>query len=290
MAELDWGRKFLVCPPQHFGVLYEINPWMDKAVVVDRDLAQEQWNHLTSTLQEAGAELEYQEPAADWPDLVFTANAGVVNGNQFVPTHFKHPERQGETPLDIAWFEQRGFHIDRLPEGMMHEGAGDALPFGIGSDRVLVSGYRTRSDAASHAFLSRLTGAAIRSVELVDERLYHLDLTFTPLDDRRAIIAPMAFDRYGAKVLEALVPEPLMLEDDEALSFCCNSVVVGKNIVMPNTPPRVGRQLEKWGFNVLTVPVTEFMKGGGGCRCLTLALDVTVGLLDPDPATVTAES
>ena len=285
MPELDWGRRFLVCPPEHFGVLYEINPWMHTEIEVDRDLAREQWDNLVRALLDAGAELEYQPAAEGWPDLVFTANAGIVNGNQFVPTHFKHPERQGETPHDIEWFSSRGFHIDRLPEATVHEGAGDALPFGLGNNRVLVSGYRTRSDASSHAYLSRLTGAAIRSVELVDPRLYHLDLTFTPLDDRRAMIAPIALDRYGAKVLETLVPEPLLVDDDEALSFCCNSVVVGKNIIMPTTPVRVGRKLEAWGFNVITVPVGEFMKGGGGCRCLTLALDTTVGLLEPDPPT-----
>ena len=278
MSELDWGRKFLMCAPEHFGVLYEINPWMHKDVRVDPEVAQQQWDHLVRALRDAGAELEFQEPAENWPDLVFTANAGLVNGNQFVPTHFKHAERQGETPYDIAWFEAHNFEIDHLPDHVVHEGAGDALPFGVGKERVLISGYRSRSDAASHAYLSRLTGAAIRSVDLVDERLYHLDLTFTPLSSTQAMIAPMAFDRYGAKTLGDLVPEALILDDEEALSFCCNSVVVGKNIVMPSTPVRVGRQLEKWGFNIETVPVTEFMKGGGGCRCLTLALDTHVGL------------
>lgn len=280
MTELDWGRRFLMCPPTHFGVLYEINPWMHKEVRVDVERAQDQWNGLVGALRDAGAELEFQEPVEGWPDMVFTANAGIVNGAQFVPTHFKHPERKGETEHDIAWFTERGYSVERLPETIVHEGAGDALPFGLGREKVLVSGYRTRSDAASHAYLSRLTGAAIRSVELVDNRLYHLDLTFTPLDDRRAIVAGMAFDSYGRKVIEALVPEPLILDEEEALSFCCNSVVVGKNIVMPNCPPRVGRQLEAWGFSPVEAPVTEFMKGGGGCRCLTLALDATVGLCD----------
>ena len=115
----------------------------------------------------------------------------------------------------------------------------------------------------------------MRTIELVDERLYHVDLTFCPLDDRRALCAPTGWDEYGRKVVEALVPEPLWLEDDEALSFCANSVVVGTNIVMPVTP-RVGRQLEAWGFNVTESPVDEFLKAGGGCRCLTLALDVAL--------------
>src|SRR5205823_3806418 len=61
--------------------------------------------------------------------------------------------------------------------------------------------------------------------------LYHVDLTFCPLDDRRALCAPSGWDEYGRRVVAALVPEPLWLEDDEALSFCANSVVVGANVV-----------------------------------------------------------
>lgn len=276
MAELDWGREFLMCPPDHFGVLYEINPWMDTAIQVDRELARQQWENLVQALKEAGATIKFQPPAQGWPDLVFTANAGIVNGKQFIPTTFKWPERQGETKFDIEWFEAAGYTIDRFPEGLVHEGVGDALPFGTPQNRVLVSGYQTRSDAASHAHLSSMISTPVMSVKLIDDRLYHLDLTFTPLTERRAIVAPMAFDKAGMKSMAALVPEMLVLENEEALQFCCNSVVVGTNIIMPNCPPRVGRQLESWGFNIQVVNVSEFMKGGGGCRCLSLALDVSL--------------
>ncbi|HEX7168485.1 MAG TPA: hypothetical protein VF230_16005, partial [Acidimicrobiales bacterium] len=136
--------------------------------------------------------------------------------------------------------------------------------------------YRIRSDAASHAYLSTLTGAAVRSVELVDERLYHLDLTFCPLDDRHALIAPLGWDRYGRRVVEALVPEPLVLDEEATYQFAANSVVVGTTIVMPFCTPDVGKQLEAWGFDVVVVDVSEFQKAGGACRCLTLALDVTL--------------
>lgn len=274
MTPLPWGRRYLMCPPAYFGVLYEINPWMHREVVADPERATEQWNGLAAALRGAGAEVEVQPPAEGWPDLVFTANAGIVNGRQFVPSRFRHPERQGETPLDIEWFASHGFAVDELPLGVSHEGAGDALPFGD----VLVSGYRFRSDATAHAYLSRLTGAAVRSVELVDERLYHLDLTFCPLDDRRAILAPSGWDRYGAKVMEALVPEPLVLDDDETAAFVANSVVVATTIVMPSCTPRVGRQLEAWGFDVVVCAVDEFLKAGGGCRCLTLSLDTKLGV------------
>src|SRR5687768_9096033 len=142
---LSWGRRFLMCPPEHFGILYEINSWMHTSVTVDVDRAREQWSTLAATLRSAGAEVELQEPVEGLPDLVFTANAGIVNGRQFVPARFRHPERQGETPHDIEWFTSRGWQVDELPLGVSHEGAGDALPFGD----VLVSGYRQRTDAAS---------------------------------------------------------------------------------------------------------------------------------------------
>ncbi len=273
MSDLEWGRRFLMCPPEHFGVLYEINPWMHREVSVDLDRARNQWGELVATLVEAGATVELLDPQPGLPDLVFTANAGTVNNGRYVATRFRHPNRQPEVDHDVAWFAAAGYEIAALPEGVGHEGAGDALPF----RGVFLSGYRSRSDAGAHGPLSTLLGAPVRPIELVDERLYHLDLTFCPLDDRRAMVAPSAWDTYGRKVVEALVPEPLVLEDDEMLAFCANSVVVGRTVVMPSCPPRVGRQLERWGFDVVVAGVDEFLKAGGGCRCLTLALDVAVG-------------
>jgi N-dimethylarginine dimethylaminohydrolase len=280
-GSLTWGRRFLMCPPTHFGVLYEINPWMHAEVAVDADRARKQWDGLVAALREAGAEVETIEQDAEVPDLVFTANAGIVSGDLFVPSHFRHPERRPETEYFARWFADRGATVERLPEDLSHEGAGDALPFGAdtatrerGGAPVLLSGYRFRSDAAATTPISGLTGAVVRPVELVDERLYHIDITFCPLDDRHALCAPLGWDRYGTAVVESLVPEPLWLTDEEALAFTANSVVVGTTVLMPHVPPRVGRQLEAWGFDPVAVDVGEFLKAGGACRCLTLALDV----------------
>jgi N-dimethylarginine dimethylaminohydrolase len=261
-----------MCPPRHFGVLYEINPWMHSEIKVDRDRAAEQWHALTETLQDAGADIEVLHPQETVPDLVFTANAGVVSGSSFVPANFRHPQRQPETPISTAWFESHEFEILPLSDAVDHEGAGDALPFG----GVLVSGYRFRSDAAAHAELSKLLNVAVRSVELIDERFYHLDITFCPLDETRAMVWPGAWDSYGRRVMEALIPEPLVLDENEATAFVANSVVVGTTVVMPSCPPRVGRILEGWGFTPVVVDVSEFLLAGGACRCLTLALDVTL--------------
>ena len=98
---LSWGRRFLMCPPVHFGVLYEINPWMHQEVAVDPERARTEWESLAHALRQAGAEVEILDPEPNHPDLVFTANAGIVNNGRFVPSRFRHPERQGEVPLPM---------------------------------------------------------------------------------------------------------------------------------------------------------------------------------------------
>jgi N-dimethylarginine dimethylaminohydrolase len=74
-----------------------------------------------------------------------------------------------------------------------------------------------------------------------------------------------------------LVPEPLVLSEEEALTFCATSIVIGRTVVMPACPDRVRLQLEAWGFDVVLVDVSEFHKGGGSVRCLTNPLDVVRG-------------
>ena len=43
---IGWGRRYLMCPPEFFGVLYEINPWMHAEVQADPERAGEQWEAL----------------------------------------------------------------------------------------------------------------------------------------------------------------------------------------------------------------------------------------------------
>jgi len=74
----------------------------------------------------------------------------------------------------------------------------------------------------------------VRGVRVTHPSMYHLDLAFCPLDERRAMVCPEALDGPSGEALLALVPEPLMLTAEEAVgSLCANSVVVGSTIVMP---------------------------------------------------------
>ncbi len=259
-----------MCPAKHYGVLYEINPWMRREIAVDPEPSLAQWESLVRTLESAGASVDTIDPVDGLPDMVFTANAGFVWGDRFVPSRFRHPERSGEEPHYERWFADRGTRVVALAGDPYFEGAGDALPF---QDRIL-AGYRIRSEFDAHTALAKAIDVEVLSIELTDPRLYHLDLTFCPLDERRALVVPDAWDDYGREVVKAVVPEPIELTSDEALAFCANSVVVGDIVIMPWCTPRLEQELSQRGFGVRVSPVDEFLKAGGGVRCLTLALDV----------------
>ena len=271
---LTWGRSYLMCPPDYFGVLYEINPWMHRDIQADKEKAFEQWHNLVANIQQAGGTVETMEAEESVPDLVFAANAGTIDGNRFVVSRFKYAERQPESAYDAAWFQARGYEVIDLPlkPGVAFEGCGDVFALGNG----LLAGYGFRSDLAAHAELGKALGVDVYSAHLIDPRFYHLDLSFCPLDSHHAIIAPDAWHSESFKMIQQLVPEPLLLELDEALTFCANSIVVNSVVIMPHCPLRVGRILNKWGYEVCESPITEFLKAGGGVRCLTLALDVSL--------------
>jgi ornithine--oxo-acid transaminase len=275
-SDLSWGRRYLMCPPAYFDVSYAINPWMDLSVPVDRTRAQSQWDALVATLRDAGAQVELLDPCPGLPDLVFTANLGLVDANTFIPARMRHPERRPEPAHAEPWFRAHGFEIRRMGEDVVQEGAGDGLPF----EGTLVGGYRARSSASSYVHLARLVDAHILPVELVDERFYHVDIVFCPLDSRCALVAPQAMDAESARLVGELVPDAIELTDDEAAAFCANAVVVGRTVVMSACSKRLELELRERGFEPVVVDVSEFLKAGGGPRCLTLALDVELGRED----------
>src|SRR5689334_11736650 len=122
---METRPRILMCPPDFYGIEYEINPWMDRRVGSDRDESRRQWTDLRDTLIDSGAEVELMEPAQGLPDLVFTANAGLVYEDLFLSSRFRFGVRQGESPLFEAWFAAHGFRVESLPPSQSFEGAGD---------------------------------------------------------------------------------------------------------------------------------------------------------------------
>src|SRR5438067_1197369 len=146
-------RELLLCPPDYYGIEYEINPWMSRARGAEAPVAQEQWRGLQATLSKLNCKIELVPPQPKLPDMVFTANAGLAVSKQFIPSNFRHKERAVEAP-----------------------------------------------------------------------------------------------------------------------HFGCNAVVIERDIVLPEGAPTLVAALSDRGYRCHQLPMTEFLKAGGACKCLTLFL------------------
>ena len=260
--------KLLLCPPDFYGIEYEINPWMRRSRAALPAEAQAQWQGLRNTLISLGCEVELIPPQPKLPDMVFTANAGLVAGNQFIGSRFRFPERRGEERHFEAWFAARGYEIVRPPDDLYFEGEGDALFSGD----LLFCGYHFRSDIQSHEFVGEILRRLVISVELVDDRFYHLDTCFCPLADGSAMWYPAAFDEYGRRAIRQHLRRLIDVSAAEAAAFACNAVVLGRDVVLPAGCPKLSAALEAEGYRPHSLQMTEFLKAGGACKCLTLFL------------------
>jgi N-dimethylarginine dimethylaminohydrolase len=261
--------RILMCPPDYYGIEYEINPWMKRERGSTPERARAQWQKLYETLVGLGVQVELMKPQPGLPDLVFTANAGLMFKKRFFSSRFRHEVRARETPYFDAWFAEHGYQVETLPDDVYFEGAGDALFCGS----TLFAGYRIRSDVRGHQYLGTVLNKLVLPLELVNPYFYHLDTCFCPLAPGEALWFPGAFDSYGQRVITSHIPRLLAATEADANRFGCNAVVVGKTVVMNAGCESLASGLRSWGYQTVEVELDEFIKSGGSAKCLTLRLD-----------------
>lgn len=266
------SQRFLMCPPDLYEVNYVINPWMEGNIhKSSRAVAAEQWQGLCRLLQKQ-AEVEKIAPQPRLPDMVFTANAGVVVGRRFVLSRFLHRERQGEEEHFKQWFKQHGFEVFELPQDLPFEGAGDALLDRQGA--CLWAGYGFRSELDSHPYLANWLDIEVLSLRLIDPRFYHLDTCFCPLEGGSLLYYPQAFDAYSNRLIEQRIPavKRIAVGEADATRFACNAVSIDRSLILNQISTELRERLIGAGFHIVETPLNEFIKSGGAAKCLTLRL------------------
>lgn len=265
-------EQFLMCAPRHFEVAYVINPWMEGNIARGSNpVAASQWEDLLALLRRfAGVDCISAERGV--PDLVFTANAGLVLERQVLLSAFRHAERRPEEAYFAHWFSTHGYEVLTLPADVHFEGAGDAL-----FDRrlpLLWMGHGHRSDVAAADLIARLFGIDVVPLQLVNPHFYHLDTCLCPLDGGALLYYPAAFDQASQERIAALVPQELRIavEAEDAAAFACNAVNCGRNVIMNQASDALARTLAAHGYLLHQTPLSEFMKAGGSAKCLTLKL------------------
>ncbi len=261
-------KKVLMSSPEYFKVEYSINPWMVAGATVELDLAKTQWNNLKSTIENAGAEVKIVPPSEDYPDLVFTANSGIIKDKDVLIANFKYEERRGEEDLYMNWFNNNGYNVGRIPSEFKFEGRGDAFVYG----NYLVGSYGIRSDKEALLFIAEEFQLEPIIVELAQEKFYHLDTCFQHFPTGEAIFYPEAFKNKSLSALESLF-NLIPVSEHDANQLACNAVVINNTVIFPSEDIQAIKTVEGLGLNAEVANVSEFLKSGGACQCLVIALN-----------------
>lgn len=263
-------RTVLMCRPEHFTVVYRINPWMNPAEPTDTNVALEQWQVLYDTYLELGYDVHLIDPIPGLPDMVYAANGGFVIDGVAYGAKFTYPERQPEGPAYMDWFRAAGFDV-REPEEI-NEGEGDFLLVG----ETILAGTGFRSHSLSHEELARTFDREVVTLRLVDPSFYHLDTAIAVLDStpgqEHIAYLPTAFDAESLAVLRERFPDAILVNETDAAVLGLNSFSDGYNVVIASRATDFERQLREHGYHPIGVDLSELLLGGGGVKCCTLEL------------------
>jgi N-dimethylarginine dimethylaminohydrolase len=165
-------------------------------------------------------------------DMVFAANqvfAGYHEkiGKFIVPSHMRFASRQREVAHYVEWFRARGYKVIEVDFGDEYlEGSGDLIWHPDRSRIYAGHAFRSTIGGIRHLeeAMQRL-GIPVVALELIDERFYHLDTCFCPLNNEAVLIFPGAFAKASLDELHGYWQRVHVITEEEAAGFIANGIV-----------------------------------------------------------------
>jgi len=266
----------------------------DQPVDIDRFVADHR--ELMDALEGAGVEVldvgslvnddpKISEEVENCPNLVFTRDSSVVTDAGAILMRMGLSLRRRETPVIEAAHEVLGVPIGlQLKEPETFEGGGFALLDG----RVAVSGLcRRTTQGALDALKGFLFEKGVVDTFIVlnmppDDM--HIDGDFAELPGKTALVhlgslnySQAVFhtksDTWEGSFVDWLREEGwdiLEITDGERMEMAANFLTVDRDLAIHYTGnPRVMREVNERGIDVIQIPGEEMRKGLGGVHCMT---------------------
>jgi N-dimethylarginine dimethylaminohydrolase len=275
---------FLMCPPEHYNIEQALNPWMhtgrlDNVNRVSRDLAFAQWKGLHNVLRSV-ADVRLLHPEPGCPDMVFLGHGALIHHGVAAVSSFHPPQRRAESTFLRRWLISQGFLLWETPRETPFEGEGDIVFNSNGKSLWAAHGVRTCR--AAHHHIADAWHVPVTSLHLIDPRFYHLDTCFTPLDGDALnpatggflLYYPGAFDAPSLAAIDQAYPENkrIPVSEADATRMACCALNLGRTVFTGEISPELAIRLFDAGFDVVQLELSEFIKGGGGAKSLTLRL------------------
>lgn len=282
IKNIPYRKEFsykLLSKPNNFRISYEINPYMDKNTKIQN--YEDDWYSIVEELKTHTQikTVNYDNynikdlDVNQYPDIVFVANhgLGIPGTNKIILSNMNNKQRTNEIDYFETWCENHGYDTLEISDKYKFEGEGD----GIWHPKrdLLWLGYGFRSDYGAIEEISTIVESKTISLELTDEKYYHLDVCFTPLSETDVLIIPEAFTFESIDKIKQIFENVYHVPQSERDTFACNANLISENtIAIDKINNETIKLLKNKGYNTLELDTKEFRKAGGSIDCLTLEI------------------
>ncbi len=228
---------------------------------IDFGLASDQHDQYEACLADLGLRVLQLPQAPDLPDAVFVEDAAVVVNEVAVMTRTGAASRRPEVEsVAEGLAPHRPLRWIREPATL---DGGDVMH--AGSTLFVGTSLRTNEDGVRQlAAEFQPFGYAVQAVPVRD--CLHMKSACCYLG-RQTILANRAW------VDTSSLREYRIIDVDPQEPWAANALPIGERIVMPACFPRTAQILEKAGWRVVPVDVSELMKAEAGVTCMSLIFE-----------------
>jgi arginine deiminase len=227
---------------------------------------------LAAQLEAVGVACHFAPARPGLPDLAFTRDSLLMTPWGLVELRPFEEHRRGEAAHLIRSIQRLGVVSHGAVEQGRVEG-GDVCILRPGLVMIGISGERTDEPGArALGGLFERQGWETLYVP-IDPRYLHLDTQFTMVSRHRAVACletlPTDFAATMADLGIALVPATA--EEVDRLEANLLSLD-GERLMAPAGATRLTGELRRLGYEVIEIEIDQFIRCGGGVRCLTMPL------------------
>ncbi len=259
------------------------NPYMNVIHPLDKTKVSRSFHELVDNIKPNPSVFSIPKTAADVPDIVFIASAGLSLPRLPEPVvilpWMKYAHRRAELPYIRAMFQTLGIRVFDFPgdASAPFEGQPDAKWFHGGT--TLICGYGYRSTRKTCRILESLLIDIYRSygveppaVHVFQKRhfdFYHLDIGMFEFNQSACIIHDHLFSTEDKARLRRLLGAKNVHIFRSHDTFALNAIDCGSYILCHELGRDDAAYLRSCtGKRLRQIDMSEFQKSGGSVRCL----------------------
>jgi len=264
-SEGDRLRRVVVCAPRREYFQVENPERHNIGEAADAAKAAAQHRELRAVLRLSGARVVNPHELTGHPNSVFARDAGLVTPLGYIKLRMGLRTRRGEEDWMASALDSLGLPCAGKIEKPGTVEGGDVILAG----EVAFVGLSERTNRSGVGQLSRLLmnmGLEVRTLSLPLPHL-HIGGAMSVIGPKTVVCCRRIFPRGffdGFEVVEIPCPE-----DSSA-----NVIALGNGgVIVEKGCPGTAQALQKAGFTVHRVDLSEFVKGRGGPTCLIMPVD-----------------